>query len=240
MATFVLVPGGWAGGWVWGKLAPLLRPAGHDVYTPTLTGLGERVHLAHPKIDLDTHVTDVANVLAFEDLRDVILVGWSYGGMVITGVADRLPERLAQLVYLDAVVPADGQSEYDADPDVKARHAAEREAAAAGTPGYQPVPMEYIRARVTDEADRAWLLAKMVPHPLATFAQPVRLRNPAAETIPRTFIFCTEGKEPGFQTIQTAAQLRTHPGWRYRELAANHLAPVTAPRKTADLLVSLV
>lgn len=240
MATVVLVPGGWSGGWVWAKVAPPLRAAGHDVYTPTLTGLGERVHLARPGIDLDTHVTDVVNVLEFEDLRGVSLLGWSYGGMVITGVADRAPERLAQLIYFDAVVPQDGQSEYDADPDVRARHAAEREAEAAGTPGWQPVPADYIRARVADEADRAWLLAKMVPHPIAAFAQPVRLRHPAAETIPRAFVFCTEGKEPGFQTIQTAAELRRNPGWRYRELAANHLAPVTAPRETAELLLRLV
>jgi pimeloyl-ACP methyl ester carboxylesterase len=240
MATIVLIPGGWAGGWIWRKVTPLLRAGGHDVHTPTLTGLGERVHLAHPGIDLDTHVTDVVNVLEFEDLRAVTLVGWSYGGMVITGVAHRVPERLAQLVYLDAVVPRDGQSEYDADPDVQARHAAERGAKAAGTPGFQPVPVDYIKARVLDETDRAWLLAKMTPHPIATFAQPLRLRNPAAEALPRAFVFCTEGKEPGFQTIQTAAQIRAAPSWRYRELSANHLAPVTAPQATAEVLLDLV
>jgi pimeloyl-ACP methyl ester carboxylesterase len=240
VATFVMVPGGWSGGWVWKKLTPLLRVAGHDVYTPTPTGLGERVHLAQPDVDLDTHITDMVNVLTFEDLSRVILLGWSYGGMVITGVADRVPERLAQLIYFDAVVPADGQSEYDADSDVEARHAAEREAEAAGTPGFQPVPGEYLRARVPDDADLAWLLSKMVPHPIATFAQPVRLHNPAAEAIPPTFVFCTEGKEVGFQTIQTAKQLRADPGWRNREIAANHLAPVIAPRETAELLLSLV
>jgi pimeloyl-ACP methyl ester carboxylesterase len=240
VTTVVLVPGGWSGGWVWKKLAPFLRAAGHDVYTPTPTGLGERVHLAHPDVDLDTHITDMVNVLTFEDLRDVVLVGWSYGGMIITGVADRVPERLAQLVYFDAVVPTDGQSEYDADADVAGRHAAEREAEAAGTPGFQPVPVDYLRARVTDEANLAWLLAKMVPHPIATFAQPVQLRNSAADAIPRTFVFCTEGKEAGFQTIQTAKQLRADPRWRYRALAESHLAPVTAPHETAALLLSLV
>jgi pimeloyl-ACP methyl ester carboxylesterase len=240
MATFVLVPGGWSGGWIWRKLTPLLRVAGHDVYTPTPTGLGERVHLAQPDVDLDTHITDMVNVLIFEDLREVILLGWSYGGMVITGVADCVPERLAQLIYFDAVVPTDGQSEYDTDPNVAGRHAAEREAEAAGTPGFQPVPREYLRARVPDEADLAWLLSKMVPHPIATFAQPVRRRNPAADAIPRTFVFCTEGKEAGFQTIQTAKQLRADQGWRYREIAANHMAPVTASRETAELLLGLV
>jgi pimeloyl-ACP methyl ester carboxylesterase len=240
MATFVLVPGGWSGGWTWNKLTPYLRAAGHDVYTPTPTGLGERVHLAHLDVDLETHITDIVNVLVFEDLRDVILVGWSYGGMIITGVADRVPERLANLVYFDAVVPTDGQSEYDADPNVAGRHAAEREAEEAGTPGFQPVPVDYLRTRVPDKGDLEWLLAKMVPHPIATFSQPLHLRNPAAEAIPRTFVFCTKGKESGFQTIQTAKQLQQDPRWRYRELAANHLAPVNAPGETADLLLSLI
>jgi len=240
MVTFVLVPGGWSGGWIWKKLTPSLCAAGHDVHTPTPTGLGERVHLAHLDVDLKTHITDIVNVLVSEDLRDVILVGWSYGGMIITGVADRVPERLAQLVYFDAVVPRDGQSEYDADPNVAGRHAAERVAEEAGTPGFQPVPVDYLRARVADEADLEWLLAKMVPHPIATFAQPLQLRNPAAEEIPRTFIFCTEGKEAGFQTIQTAKQLQQDPGWRYRELAGNHLAPVNATDETAALLLSLI
>jgi len=97
MATFVLVHGGWAGGWVWKYVAPLLRAAGHEVYTPTLTGLGERVHLAHPDIDLALHIQDVVNVVLYEDLHDVVLVGWSLGGMMITGVAEKIPERLELL-----------------------------------------------------------------------------------------------------------------------------------------------
>ena len=113
MATFVLVHGGWAGGWQWREIASLLRAAGHDVFTPTLTGLGERVHLASPDVGLDTHIQDILMVLEYEDLHDVILVGYSYSGMVITGVAERAPERLAHLVYLDAYVPRDGQSLLD-------------------------------------------------------------------------------------------------------------------------------
>jgi pimeloyl-ACP methyl ester carboxylesterase len=108
VATFVLVHGMWAGGWYWQKVRPLLRAAGHEVFSPTLTGLGERVHLARPEVDLDTHIDDVVNVMRYEDLRDVVLVGHSYAGMVIGGVADRAPERLARLVYLDAFVPEDG------------------------------------------------------------------------------------------------------------------------------------
>ncbi len=104
-STFVLVHGAWAGAWIWKKIIPLLRAAGHDVYATTATGMGDRVHLADPAIDLDTYITDVVNVLEFEDLTDVTLVGWSYGGMIITGVAERVPERLAQLVYLEPRCP---------------------------------------------------------------------------------------------------------------------------------------
>src|SRR5574340_886568 len=109
MATFVLVHGGFHGGWCWKKVTPLLRAAGHEVYTPTLTGLGERVHLASPEIDLSTHIQDVVNVLEYEDLREVVLVGHSYGGMVIAGVADRAAPRVAHLVYFDALVAGDGE-----------------------------------------------------------------------------------------------------------------------------------
>src|SRR5688572_12471656 len=110
MATFVLVHGGWDGGWAWRSVAKDLQAAGHEVFTPTLTGSGERVHLASPEIGLDTHIQDIVNVLRFENLSDVLLVGHSYGGMVITGVAEQMPERIDQLIYLDAFAPRDGES----------------------------------------------------------------------------------------------------------------------------------
>ncbi|HKG49425.1 MAG TPA: alpha/beta fold hydrolase [Actinomycetales bacterium] len=137
MSSFVLVHGAWGGGWAWKKVIPLLRAAGHEVHAATATGLGDRVHLAGPAVDLDTHITDVVNVLAFEDLTEVTLVGWSYGGMIITGVAERVPERLAQLVYLDALVPADGETSYDAERSSEEVRAGDRAAAdAAGLPGF--------------------------------------------------------------------------------------------------------
>ena len=111
--TFVLVHCAFGGGWAWKYVAPLLRQRGHTVYTPTLTGLGERVHLGCPDVNLDTHIEDIVDVLIYEDLHDVILVGWSYGGMVVTGVLDRLPERLAHVVYLDGEVPCDGDRSFD-------------------------------------------------------------------------------------------------------------------------------
>ena len=230
MATFVLVPAAWCGGWCWNKVAPLLRAAGHDVYAPTLTGLGERVHLAHPGIDLDTHVTDVVNVLVFEDLTDVTLVGWSYGGMVVTGVADRAPERLAQLVYLDSVVPEDGQSLYDAAEDDGSMRAAYQERiAAAGTPGFLPFRAEGLEARVPDEADRAWMLARIVPHPIATFEQPIRLRNPAGARPAARLRPLHRG--PGSRRAGTGLPARA-PGpiraggsWRWRPTTSRQSAP---------------
>src|SRR5829696_5503835 len=110
MATFVLVHGAFVGGWCWRWVAPYLRGAGHDVYNPTLTGHGERVHLASPRVDLETHIEDVVNVLRYEDLSGVVLVGWSYGGMVVAGAADRAPERVSHIVYLDSDVPRDGDT----------------------------------------------------------------------------------------------------------------------------------
>ncbi|MGZ3348508.1 MAG: alpha/beta fold hydrolase [Xanthobacteraceae bacterium] len=110
MAVFVVAHGAWSAAWAWKKMRPLLRADGHELWTPTYTGLGERAHLASPAIDLDTHIADVIGMLEMEDLRDVVLIAHSYGGMVATGVADRVRERIAQLVYLDAFVPRDGQA----------------------------------------------------------------------------------------------------------------------------------
>ena len=181
MATFVLVHGAWGGGWVWKKVIPLLRAAGHEVHATTATGLGDRVHLAGPAVDLDTHIADVVNVLEFEELTEVTLVGWSYGGMIITGVAERVPERLARLVYLDALVPADGEDGYDAELSSEEVRAADRAAAeAAGMPGFLVVDpyADWLRSLMPDPADRAWLFAKLVPQPLATYTQPIRLGEP--------------------------------------------------------------
>lgn len=245
MATFVLVPGQHCGAWSWKKVIPLLRASGHDVYATTPTGLGDRVHLASPTVDLDTHITDVVNVLEFEELTEVTLVGWSYGGMIITGVAERVPERLAQLVYLDATVPADGQNMYDTfGASAEEDRARDRAAAeAAGSPGFLPVPSgdfaDLIRSWTADPADQAWFFAKVTPHPIATYTQPIRLGNPAAATLPRAFILCTEGKEETDANLRVASQVRSAPGWRYRELPDTHVAPVNVPQATAEVLLSL-
>ena len=244
MSTFVLVHGAWGGGWVWKKVMPLLRSAGHDVYAPTATGLGDRVHLARPEVDLDTHITDVTNLLIFEGLTDVMLVGWSYGGMIITGVAERVPERLARLVYFDADVPVDGDNGYDAELCSEEVRAADRAAAeAAGKPGFIVVDpyIEWLGALMPDPSDRAWLLPKLVQQPLATYTQPIRLGNPAAATVPRVFILCTEGKGDAEEdpVVRTANRVRETSGWRYHELADTHMAPINSPQATAEMLLSL-
>ena len=242
MATFVLVHSTWAGGWVWRKVIPLLRAAGHDVHATTATGQGDRVHLAGPTVDLDTHITDVVNVLKFEELVDVTLVGWGDGGMTITGVAEQVPERLAALVYFDASVPADGEDGYDAlfaSEDDRASFRAAGEA--AGRPGYLVVDQRmlgWIEPLIPDPADRAWFLPKLVPQPIATFTQPIRLGNPAAAAVPRIFVRCTEGGDESENPMVVHA--RSSQDWQYRELAVNHLAPINAPQATAQFLMSLV
>jgi pimeloyl-ACP methyl ester carboxylesterase len=237
VATFVIVHGAWSGAHAWWKVRPLLRAAGHEVFTPSLTGLGERAHLTSPDIDLDTHIQDVVGLLEYEDLQDVTLVGHSYGGMVVSGVADRLPERLAQLVYLDAEVPADGQSEYDLMP---APERAVYEASARDKGDGWRIPPPVPDTLPDDlEPDLRWALSRMVPQPVKTFTQPVRLTSPAVAKLPRTYIRCTEGKE-GEALPAYVERARSEPGWRYRELAAGHGAHVTAPQALSNLLVELV
>jgi pimeloyl-ACP methyl ester carboxylesterase len=244
MATFVLVHGATVGGWCWRWVTPELRAAGHAVYTPTLTGLGERVHLASPAIDLDTHVEDIVNVLRFEDLTDVVLVGWSYGGMAVAGAADREPGRIAHVVYLDSDVPRDGDT--SAPPG---RHAAREELARAYDGWRVPlgIDVDTIPAFAAWAAwpglpieTRQWIAPRIVPHPLKTWTQPIRLTG-AAASIPTTYVRCAIGYDPTDEDTQRQdARVRGEPNWRYRELAADHLAPWTAPRAVADLVLEVV
>lgn len=237
MATFVLVHGAMHGGWCWKKVAPLLRAAGHEVYTPTLTGLGERAHLAHPDIDLDTHILDVLNVLAFEELTAVVLVGHSYGVVVVAGVAERTPERVAQLVYLDGGLPSDGRSVFDYfPPDVVA--ARRRQVEAEGAGWRMLPPADPAAWGITDAADAAWVRARVVPQPLKTFTQPSRLANPAAHALPKTLVLCTAAS-PAAWRAEAIAHARTAPGWQYRELPTGHDAMITMPRELADLLLEV-
>jgi pimeloyl-ACP methyl ester carboxylesterase len=245
-AIFVLVHPAWLGGWCWRKVTPLLRDRGHDVYTPTLAGLGERAHLANPEISLATHIEDVVNVLEFEDLHRVILVGNSSGGMVITGVADRVPTRLAQVVYLDAFVPGDGQSLVDLLPPDR-RQAMENLVKVEGQgcllPRFAPLPPEKILRDswgVTSDDDVSWALARLRPTPFRHFIDPVNLTKPAAADVGRVFIRCQQflpGKHPAFD--RHLAMAGQTPGWRARAIETPHLPYVTHPAALADVLLDL-
>jgi pimeloyl-ACP methyl ester carboxylesterase len=241
--TFVLVHPAWHGGWVWKKVVPLLRERGHVVFTPTLTGLGERSHLARPDIGLDVHIEDVVNVLKYEDLHEVVLVGHSSSGVVITGVADRAPVRVAHVVYLDAFVPEDGQAVVDLITPER-REMMETLVKTEGNgwllPRFAPPPWETIVRDiwgVTDDNDVRWMLDRLAPTPFGHLKDPVHRTNPVAEKLPRAYIRCRQYPHPRFD--QHAEMAQRSALWRYRELAASHHPVVTMPDKVADLLLEL-
>src|SRR5262249_20466701 len=180
--TFLVAHGAWSAGWAWKKMHPLMSAAGHGLITPTYTGLGEREHLASPSNDLETHIQDVLAVIKYEDLRNVVLIGHSYGGMVATGVADRARERIAQLIYLDAFVPKNGQSLLDLLPPQARQQLQDRVRAGDGwrVPP-NPTPPD------TSEADAKWIAERRLPQSLKTFVKSMRL-SAADITMPRRFI----------------------------------------------------
>ncbi|MCW8129604.1 MAG: alpha/beta fold hydrolase [Planctomycetota bacterium] len=230
MPSFVLIPGAWHGGWCWRRLLPLLRAAGHEAFPVTLTGLGERAHLAAPDVGLATHIQDVLGVLAAEDLREVVLVGHSYAGCVATGAASRAPDRIAHLAILDGFLPEDGQSLAQ----LKGAAFVERvtaRAARAGCPWLVPPPDDDDFG-VTDPADLAWMKARLTPQPLQTFLEPVALARPVErEAFGKTFIQC---RLPG-----EARWRSPNPAFRDVEMEAGHDAMISAPRALADLLLGL-
>lgn len=233
MRTYVLVHGGGHGGWCYQPVARLLRSHGHEVYTPTLTGLGEREHLLGPGVDLDMHITDVVKVLEFEDLRDVILVGHSYGGMVITGVSDRASDRIGHLVFLDAATPRNGQSLVDlAGPVILAARTNARIVAGIELvlyPGEDPMSFY----GVTNPEQIAWMKPKLTPHPWQCFEQKLVLENEAAlRRIPQTHIVCT-ATLPG----RDVPALEAASDGRVWDIDTGHDLMITEPKAVADLLL---
>ena len=232
IGTYVLVHGAWHGGWCWVKTSRLLRDAGHEVYTPTLTGLGERAHLARPEIDLETHIQDVVAVLESEELRQVTLVGHSYGGMVITGVAARAAARIGHLVYLDAFVPEAGKALMDYIGPERAN--AMREQAQAQGEGWKVPTFPPERFGVTSQRDTEWLTRHLLPQPLKTLEQP--LPATGGERLKRTYIYCSGRAMGPFE--QFAERLRDDRKWSYHELKTGHDAMITTPGELAKILMA--
>jgi pimeloyl-ACP methyl ester carboxylesterase len=236
MATYVLVHGGGHGGWCYQRVARLLRAEGHEVLTPTLTGLGERAHLLDERVDLERHVTDVAAVLRFEDLREVILVGHSYGGMVITGAADRVPDRVGRLVYLDAATPRNGQSLVDvAGPVINAVRPM-GEVVDGIELVLQPGPDAGLLYGVTDPADLAWMAERLTAHPWRCFEQPLALRNEdALWAIPQFHIVCTST----LPTRDRDQMAHAKAEGRLWDIDTGHDLMITEPVQTADALLQV-
>jgi pimeloyl-ACP methyl ester carboxylesterase len=236
VATFVLVHGSAHGGWCWRFLAPLLQAAGHDVYRPTLTGLGANSHLLDElgRISLDTHVKDVTNMLFYEDLSEVVLVGHSYGGMVITGVADKEPRRLTQLVYLDAYLPLEGESEVDLwPPDQKDKYRADLASGIKVRP-----PLAPSMFGITDAKMSKWVEERLTPHPYSTYEDPPQASgNPESASIPRVYIHCTVGHFSSWMEPFAARARRLK--WTVHTVAAGHDVMITHPNELAEMLLRI-
>ena len=230
MATFLLVHGAWHGGWCWQPTRRPLEQLGHDVHTPTLTGLGERSHLAHPEISPDTHVDDILGVIRWRELHDIILVGHSYGGLVITGVASRVPEKIRSLVYLDAFVPEEsGTSVFaNANPERLAQFEEQ-----TGTDGFLVEP-DLFDAWTDDPKLKEWLVAMCTPHPIGSFRAGVTLSGRQDEVDSRHYIVCTRNAPSPFQSEYR--RIRTADNWRTHEIDAKHDAMVERPVDLAEVL----
>jgi pimeloyl-ACP methyl ester carboxylesterase len=228
MATFLVAHGAWSAGWAWKKMRPLMRAAGHEFWTPTYTGLGERAHLANPEVSLDTHIQDILAVLEAEDLRDVYLIGHSYGGMVATGVADRARDRIAHLIYLDAFAPMNGQAVFDlVPPDIALKMEAGAKASASGygIPS-NPMPSD------TSPEDQAWAGPRRLPQPVKAFS--TKLTLSAEPSAPRTYIYARKaGIGDNFRKFYDRAKRE---GWSTYEIESSHNPHITNPQALLAIL----
>jgi pimeloyl-ACP methyl ester carboxylesterase len=231
MTTFVLVHGAWHGGWCYKRVARLLREAGHEVYTPTLTGLGERAHLMSRSIDLGTHIQDVVGVIRCEELSGVVLCGHSYGGMVIAGVAEQIAATIRSLVYLDAFVPESGKSVFDYLPAEQS--AGMRADAEQNGEGYKVTPIP-AAAFAVNAKDAAWVDAMCVKQPLATFEQKLILSG--RQVRKRTYVLAAGWGPSPFQQFDT--RLKDDRDWQFVSMACGHDLMVDQPQELADVLIA--
>jgi pimeloyl-ACP methyl ester carboxylesterase len=228
MATFVVAHGAWSAGWAWKKMRSLMQAAGHEFWTPTYTGLGERAHLATPDVDLNTHIQDILAVLEAEDLRDVYLIGHSYGGMVATGVADRARDRIKHIIYVDAFAPKDGQSAFDLQPPdaVAQRRAAAKQNGDGWRLATGPMPPD------TSPEDTAWATPRRKPQPIKTFD--TKLTLSAEPSAPRTYIYAKRAR-PADEFRQFLERAKRE-GWHAYEIDASHNPHITCP----DVLMGIL
>lgn len=230
MATIVLAHGAWSAAWAWKKMRPLFAAAGHTFYSPTYTGLGERAHLSRPDVDLSTHVQDVLNVIEFEDLKDVVLLGHSYGGMVATGVADKARGRIQRVVYIDAFAPKAGQSLFDL---LGPKGEANMRAGAAKDGDGWLLPINPMPADTAPE-DAAWASPRRRKQPIKTFEEKIKLGSKEAFP-PRHYIYALKSG-PGDVFRQFGERAKGEAGWKYYEIDASHNPHITCP----DILMKLL
>ena len=232
MTTFVLVHGAWRGSWLWKRVRPLLQAKGHEVFTPTLTGLADRSHLLTPEINLETHIDDILNLFRWEDLSNAVLCGHSYAGSIISGVADRIPDRLAALVYLDAFVLEDGECIHDTLP--KQHRELQLQGAAGDGWRVPPIPAEVFNVNIDD---RDWVDQQCTPQPVATFEQAIKL-NGQGETVQNvSYVLTTDQPGSPFPPFLERAKVR---GWKTLTIATGHDAPIDDPAELTKILLDAV
>jgi pimeloyl-ACP methyl ester carboxylesterase len=231
--NYVLIHGAWHGGWCWRDVARGLRAAGHEVFTPTLTGLGERAHLLNASVDLSTMIDDVCALLEAEEIEDAVMVGHSFGGHVLSGVADRMAERMRRLVFLDALLVPNGQSALGVlPPEVQAqrRQTIDAEGLRMAIPSVD-------KFGVTEPNQAAWLQRRLTPHPLAAYEQALRLRHPFGNGLPKTYIAVTDPWYPPLAGVRE--RVKAEEGWDWREIGAGHDAMVTSPQALTAMLLEI-
>ncbi|MGW2325524.1 alpha/beta fold hydrolase [Streptomyces sp. NPDC001700] len=240
MSTYLLVHGAWHSGECWERVVPLLTSAGHRALAPSLTGHGDRAHLLSPDVGLDTHADDIVRLITDEDLTDVILVGHSYAGLVISAAANRIPDRIAHLVYLDAMVPQDGESAADVMPitqDLIDR--ALRSESGWRVPPLPEMPRPTGLFGVTDPADAAWLRTTLSDQSVRCLQQPVRLDNPALNAILRTHIHCVVGEPKGWPRRPVPPTQPNGTPSQVWQLPTGHDCMITTPTDLTELLLKL-
>jgi pimeloyl-ACP methyl ester carboxylesterase len=230
--TFVLVHGAWHGGCCWRRVADLLEAEGHKVYTPTLTGLGERSHLLREGVNVSTHVTDVVNVIKWERLSDIVLCGHSYGGLVVSGVAEQAADKIASIVFLDAFVPKDGESM-----ELITGQAVRDALKLAQDRGALGVPARAAAAFLVNEKDQAWVDAMCVPQPVGCFTERLKLTGARERIARKTYIRAGAYANPGFDAAM--ARVKADPSWHVDEVPCGHDVMVDMPERLAEILIEV-